>query len=78
MINILKKNKIVSGEHISIRKGKHQMIKILAKLQSWNLPKFKFENLFKFKKSIKVKNISIISKSNFLILNTKIKFAKLN
>ena len=50
------------------------MIKILAKLKSWNLPKSKSRNFFRSKK---VQTLSAIKKSNFLIFDIIIIFAKL-
>ena len=45
LVDIVEKNEIYGNKHRSIRKSRNKMVKILAKLKSRNLPKFKFRNL---------------------------------
>ena len=73
-VDIINEDEINGNKHKSIIKCGNQMVEILAKLKSWNLPISKSENLFKGKK---VQNVDIIKKSNFLTLNNKTVFTKL-
>ena len=50
------------------------MIEILIRSKNRNLPKFKSEKLFRFKK---VQSTSTIREPNFLNLNTRVGFIKL-
>ena len=48
-INIVEENRFSSREYKNRRKSENKKIKILTKLKSRNLPKFKFKNLFRSK-----------------------------
>ena len=50
LIEKVEKNRVGGNECKSIKKSGNKIVKILAKLKSWNLPKFKSRNLFKSKK----------------------------
>ena len=67
-------DRVCSSEYKSIKKSGNEIVKILAKLKSWNLPKSKSENLFK---SNKVQNTSATQELNFSIYDAKIVFTKL-
>ena len=50
LLDIVKKDKVGGNKYKRVRKSRNKIVKILAKPKSWNLPKLKFENLFKHKK----------------------------
>ena len=57
-----------------MKKSRNKIVKILVKSKSWNLLKYNFQNLSKFKK---VQVGITIGKSNLLNLGTKVIFTKL-
>ena len=74
LANIVKKNEIDGSEFKNGKKSGKKIVKIFAKSNSWNLPKFKFGNLSQSKK---VHITGTINKYNFLIFNTRVVFTKL-
>ena len=74
LIDIFEKDEICDSKYKSIKKSRNKMIEIWAKSNSRNLPRFRFENIFEFKKT----QYSYITKeSNFLIFDAKIISIKL-
>ena len=73
LIDIIKVDIVGDNKCRSIKKNGNKTIKILTKLKSWNLPKFRSKNLTRFKK---VQKIDIVKKCNLLTSNTRIVFAK--
>ena len=54
LVDIIKKDEIDSNKNRNIRKSRNKLIKILIKLKSWNLLRFKSRNFYKFKNTVKV------------------------
>lgn len=65
--------KLSISEHKNIRKIENKIVKIWPKLKSWNLPNFKSENLFRFRK---ISSTSAIKKLNYITHNTSLAFSK--
>ena len=74
LIVTIKKDRVSGSKYKSIRKSENKMVEILANLKSWNLPKLKFGNLFKSKKT---QNASTIEECKFLTSSTLMFFIKL-
>ena len=49
-VNKFEENRVSSSKYKSIRKIGNEIVETLAKLKSWNLLKFRFENLSRSKK----------------------------
>ena len=49
-LNIVKEDEFGSDKYKSIRKSRNEIVKMLAKLKSWNLAKSRSKNLLRFKK----------------------------
>ena len=73
-VDTVEKDKVDNNTCKNIRKSRNKTIKLLAKLKSQNLPKFKSENLFKLNK---FQSISITKKSKFLTSRVRIIFIEL-
>ena len=73
LVNIVEKDEVTSSKYKNIKKSGNKMVKILIRLKSLILFKFRSRNLFRFKK---IQNTSAIRESHFLILNTKVVFTK--
>ena len=74
LIDAFEEDKISNSQYKNVRKSENIIVKILNKLKSQNLLKFRFKNLFKYKNLIKVHNASAIREFNFLSLNNRVTF----